>query len=71
MAEVALLNPQLELSLGKRMLKSVEEASEHFERRLTDTLLDREEYLRTFGAASAIRQLHEKLFDHYASAVNK
>lgn len=71
MTNVPLLNPQIELEGARKMVAAVEDQLERLETRLTGTVLDRDEYLKTIGATLALRQTYETLQSQYRTLVNK
>jgi hypothetical protein len=68
---IPLLNPQIELEGAQKMVAAVEDQLDRVEVRLTSTVLDREEYLKTIGAALALQQAYETLKSQYRTLVNK
>lgn len=71
MTNVPLLNPQIELEGARKMVAAVEDQLDKLEARLTGTVLDREEYLKTIGATLALQQAYETLKSQYRTLVNK
>lgn len=71
MTNVPLLNPQLELEGARKMVAATEDHLDRLEAKLTGTVLERDEYLKTIGAALALRQLFESLQSQYRTLVNK
>jgi DnaJ-domain-containing protein 1 len=68
---VALLNPQLELEVAQRMLRIARLRKEREEQRMLTSCLDRETYLKTFGAMVALSDTLDALEHEYGRMVNK
>ena len=71
MSEVALLNPQLDLETSQRMLRIAETRLEREKQKLLSVLLDRENYLMTYGAMMAAQETFDALDKEYRSMTRK
>lgn len=70
MTEVALLNPQADAELSRRLLDAVGEAVQSKERVVLTSVLDREAYLQNMGALVALRELHREVETIYRRKLN-
>ena len=65
MADVALLNPQVESEICKRMIDAAMVRQQKIHQALTTSVLDRETYLLKIGAASELDRLLQEMQQMY------
>jgi hypothetical protein len=68
---VPLLNPQLDLEGARQVIAVARTRLVRIEERLHGTCLDREEYLKAFGAAATLREVLSEMEHQYRMIVNQ
>jgi hypothetical protein len=70
MTEVALLNPQLEAELAKRLINMAHDALKRCDATLCSTQLTQDLYLKEFGARTALNTIYLKMKTEYERTLN-
>jgi len=66
----ALLNPQAESAVCRRMISLAEDQVKKLDLALTTSVLEREHYLQKIGAAAELRRLIDNMKVEYAREFN-
>lgn len=71
MSDVALLNPQIEVDGMKRLIDLARAKHQEESNKLLTVELDHTDYLKTFGAVSALGLLLVNMEETYQRTINK